>query len=72
MTITYYCTTKLNFYKAKILLRLLLGSLVNKTSVKISKVSTYTEACVKHSVKVRPETMDFILLFKMALMVMSN
>ena len=53
MTITYYCTTKLNFYKAKILLRLLFGSLVNKTSIEISKVST--EVCTKQSVIVRPE-----------------
>ena len=48
MTITYYCTTKLNFYKAKILLRLLLQSLVNKTFIEISKVST--EVCLKQSV----------------------
>lgn len=48
MTITYYCTRKLNFHKAKILLRLLFGSLVNKTSIEISKVST--EVCTKQSV----------------------
>ena len=47
MTITYYCTTKLNFYKAKILLRLLLQSLVNKTFIEISKVSRYTEGLLK-------------------------
>ena len=43
MTITYYCTRKLNFYKAKILLRLLLWSFY---AIEISKASTYTEACI--------------------------